>query len=193
MISYNDIYEYLRKERYSEQLQLLPKKFLRDVADYIADKKSLASQHAKQADQAEFFSDEITKMKKQLENAVSVFNELMLLRKKKLLSLAFVASETGINKRDFENMIDLEKDMFDKIMVAVQEAEKKLSSNLISSGGGVFSDEMKLVLFFEDLDEFMGLDGKSFGPFKKDEVTMLPKMVAEILVGDKKAEIVLED
>ena len=103
MITYNDLYEYLRKERYSEQLQLLPKKFVVDVSNYISEKKKLLSR------EGDIFPDEVSKIKKQLENSISIFKELMVLRKKKLLSLVFIASETGISKRDFENMLDFEK------------------------------------------------------------------------------------
>jgi len=35
MITYNDIYEALRRERYSEQLQGLGKNFVQDVASYL--------------------------------------------------------------------------------------------------------------------------------------------------------------
>lgn len=39
MITYNDIYEAARKERYSEQLQPVPKNFLEEVTDYLKEKK----------------------------------------------------------------------------------------------------------------------------------------------------------
>ena len=42
MITYNDLYELLRKEKYSEQLQLLPKNFIKDVAAYFSEKKNYA-------------------------------------------------------------------------------------------------------------------------------------------------------
>ena len=61
------------------------------------------------------FSDMIIKTKKQLENAVSIFKELLLRRRKKLLTLVFVAAETGISKRDFENMLAVEKECFEEI------------------------------------------------------------------------------
>ena len=69
MITYNDLYETLRKERYSEQLQPLTKKFISGVSSYIVEKKKLASQGG------DFFSDEVAKVKKQLENANSIFKE----------------------------------------------------------------------------------------------------------------------
>ncbi|MFA6022981.1 MAG: hypothetical protein WC781_02755 [Candidatus Pacearchaeota archaeon] len=190
MITYNDIYECLRRERYSEQLQPLSKKFVSEVSEYIKEKRVLANQNQ----QGDMFSDEILKIKKQLENSVSIFNELMLLRKKKLLGLVFVASETGMSKRDFENMLDFEKELFDKIIISVQEAEKILSSEFTNGGDAIkIEKQLKLVLFLEDVEEFMGINGESLGPFRKDEVANIPREIADILVSGKKVEIVVEE
>ena len=92
MITFNDIYEAAKKERYSEQLQAIPKNFVSEVAVYLKEKKDIA---AKNDDE---FSDIILKTKKQLENAMTLFNELMVRRKKKILNLVLVAAETGISK-----------------------------------------------------------------------------------------------
>ena len=94
MITYNDIYEALRKERYSEQLQPLLKDFIKEVASYIKDREQLVGRDN------DLFSEELQKNKKQLENSIAIFKELILRRKKKLLDLAFVSAETGISKRD---------------------------------------------------------------------------------------------
>lgn len=189
MLTYNDIYECLRKERYSEQLQLLPKKFIAEVSDYIKEKKKLANQ------QDDTSSEDLIKIKKQIENSTSIFNELILLRKKKLLGLAFVASETGISKRDFENMLDFEKELFDKIIAGVQEADKKVS--YIFNNGfenkEIQGEGLKLILFLEDIEEFVGLNGEAFGPYKKDEIVNISKTIADILISGKKAEVVSED
>ena len=187
MITYNDLYETLRKERYSEQLQPLSKKFISDVSNYIAEKKKLANQGG------DFFYDEVAKVKKQLENANSIFKELMLMRKKKLLGLVFVASETGINKRDFENMLDFEKELFDNIMSSMEYASKMLASEFVNDGLLPEEQTMKLVLFLQDVDGFLNPEGKTIGPYKKDDIVNLPKQIAEILIGDKKVEIVLDD
>ena len=39
MISYNDLYEVLRKEKYSEALQVLPKGFVEDVSEYLSERR----------------------------------------------------------------------------------------------------------------------------------------------------------
>ena len=71
MITYNDIYEAARKERYSDQLQPLAKRFVLDVSNYLKDKKQLALK------EDDSFSDMIAKTKKQLENANTLFKELI--------------------------------------------------------------------------------------------------------------------
>jgi len=42
MITYNDLFEALRKERYSEELQALSKDFFEQVAEYFNDKKDFS-------------------------------------------------------------------------------------------------------------------------------------------------------
>ena len=187
MIAYNDIYEYLRKERYSEQLQPLSKKFILEISSYVSDKKKISSQ------QESLFSEDIIKTKKQLENAISIFHELMLLRKKKILGLVFVASETGISKRDFENMLDFEKELFDRIMESMKEADKKLSFQFKNEDIAEADKKFEMILFLDNVDEFVGIDGKSMGPFKIGEIANLPKQIADILISDKKAEFVVND
>ena len=189
MITYNDLYEFLRKERYAEQLQDLTKKFIGQVAEYINEKKRVIADS-----KGDLFSEEILKTKKQLENAHSIFRELVLLRKKKLLGLVFVASETGINKRDFENMLPFEKELFENVMVSVEQAEKSLTKEF-SNGESVSEDErtLSLVLFIEDMEEFVGIDERSFGPFKKGDIVNLPKKLADILIESNRAEAIFDE
>mgnify|MGYP001569818603 FL=1 len=94
-MDYNELYEYLRKEKFSDQLQVLPKNFVDDVSNYLKEKRNQIG------DGKDLFSDEMLKLKKQYENAVGIFKEIILRRKKKILNLVFVASETGIMKIDF--------------------------------------------------------------------------------------------
>jgi len=182
MITYNDIYEALRKEKYSEQLQPLPKNFVSEVADYLKDKRELA------AKEEDIFSEAIIKTKKQLENAVSIFKELMLRRKKKLLNLAFIATETGISKRDYENMLGFEKELFDGIMTSIEEAEKKVVSLL--NGKKEAKVKNKIIRFKESVEEFLGLQGEKLGPFEKGEIANLPEEIVKILSDAGKVEII---
>lgn len=179
MITYNDIYEVARKERYSEQLQQLSKNFIQEVSDYLREKKEISSKDD------DVFSDVIIKTKKQLENAVTLFKELMLRRRKKILNLVLVAAETGISKQDFENMLPVEKELFEELMKGIDFTDKKISEIL----NGKKEEDLKnqLISFTDNVEEFMGLDGGKMGPFEKGQLANLPKEIAKILVEDKKA------
>ncbi len=188
MITYNDLYEALRKEKYSEQLQNLPKAFIKEVAAYIKDKKDITKE------ETDLFSENLPKVKKQLENAVSIFKELLLRRKKKLLDLAFVSAETGISKRDFENMLNYEKEVFDKIMRALSDGDKNVDKFLHGKEEGEEGEiKNKLVLFKQNVEEFLDLEGNNIGPFKEGDIVNIPYEIANILIVDNKADPIEED
>jgi DNA replication initiation complex subunit (GINS family) len=184
MITYNDIYELSRKERYSEQLQPISKKFILDVSNYFQEKERITQK-------AESMPlDALIKTKKQLENARTLFRESMLRRRRKILNLVLIASETGISKQDFENMLGFEKELFEKIMDSIKVSEKKLSEGL--KGNGEKENKNQLVNFKENVKEFMGFNGEKMGPFENGQVVNIPKEVAKILIEDNKAEEISE-
>ena len=183
MITYNDLYEALRKERYADDLQLLNKKFMQEVSEYLSEKKKFSDKDD------DMFSDVVLKSKKKLENAMAIFKELLLRRRKKVLNLAFVASETGISKKDFENLLEFEKELFEDIVKSLERADKNMTSsmndNKVESG-------YKLVRFLDKVDEFLNGEGEGTGPFEKGEIANLDKDVVQILVSDNKVEILEE-
>ena len=127
MLSYNDLYEHLRKEKYSEHLQNLPKDFVPRFSEYMAlTRKKFANIEINE------FAEEILKEKKQYENSMAIFRELMLRRKKKILNLVFIAAETGIMKRDFADMLPFEQALFERLVMAINDADKSLSELLKS-------------------------------------------------------------
>jgi len=184
MIAYNDLYEAARKERNFEQLQALPKKFIEEVRGYLKEKKELASK------EDDVFSDVILKTKKQLENAVTLFKEIMRRRRKKILSLVLIAAETGISKQDFDNMLPGEKGLFEEIMKCISISDKSLDGELNGKKEEVQYNE--LVIFREAVEAFVGMDGEKMGPFEKGQIANIPKIIAKILIESEKAETVAE-
>ncbi len=185
MITYNDIYEASRKERYSDRLCPIQKKFVSEVSVYLKEKKEAAMK------EEDSFSDVVIKTKKQLENAITLFRELMLRRRKKILNLVLIAAETGISKQDFDNMLSFEKDLFEEIMKCVEASDKTMNSLL---NGATEKEDKKneLVIFLDSVPEFLGLDGNPIGPFETGQIANLPSDVVSILIGDKKCEKVSE-
>jgi DNA replication initiation complex subunit (GINS family) len=186
MITYNDIYEAARKERYAEQLQPIAKNFVSEVSVYLREKKELASK------EDDDFSDVAMKTKKQLENAIILFKELLLRRRKKILNLVLIAAETGISKQDFDNMLALEKDLFEDIMKCMDISDKKLNESLNGKNEGkVIQNE--LIVFLKDVEEFVGLTGEKMGPFIKGQIANLPSEITKILIEGKNVELVGEE
>jgi len=183
MITYNDIYEAARKERYSEQLQQLPKNFVNEVSDYLREKKDIASK------ESDVFSDVVIKTKKQLENAIAFFKELIRRRKEKILKLVLIAAETGISKQDFENMLPFEKTLFEDLMKSIDLSDKRLNDIL---NGNKEEQKNELVVFKEYVEEFVGLNGEKMGAYEKGQIANIPKEIAKILIDSGKAEIVGE-
>lgn len=185
MISYNDIYEILRKEKYAETLQQLPKRFIEEFAEYI-NEKSVATNT-----ENDLFTDSVAKSKKQLENAVAMFKELIIRRKKKILNLVFVATETGIMKRDYENMLTQEREIFDRIVKAFEDSDRELSKTLAGNQKKE-TDSNKLVIFKQDVEQFVDPIGNIIGPFKSGDLANLTREIAEILITGGKAAMIDE-
>ncbi len=181
MITYRDIYEAAKKERYSEKLQPIPKNFVKEVSNYLKEKRSAASK------EGGLFSEALLKTKKQLENAMILFQELLRRRRKKILSLVLIASETGISKQDFNNMLLIEKSLFEELMRCVEISDRKLNDAL-NSGKEEETPENMLVVFLEEVNEFRSVEGEKYGPYAVGQFSNLPKEIASILLSDKVAE-----
>lgn len=180
MLSYSDIYEILRKEKYSENLQKLSDGFIGDVSDYLKEKRLESTK-----DEG-LFADSVSKSKKQFENSIALFRELMLRRKKKLLNLVFVAAETGIMKRDYENMLSFEKEVFDKLVKVFEDCDKEVSKHL-NGKKGIEEAGFKMIMFNQNVEQFVDMNGNVMGPYSSGELVNLDSKVAEILVSSGKA------
>ncbi len=185
MIGYTEIYEALRKERYSEQLQQLPKNFFHQFGKYVREKRKQLNKKDEQ------FSDTLAKVKKQLENAMMIMKDLRLRREKKILYLAMLASQTGIAKKDAENMLEHEKELFNIVIKKLSENKEKFTDVL--NGNKEKKKENLLIRFKGSVSPFLDEKGSRLGPFKKGDVANLPRKIASILIQSKKAaKIIVE-
>ena len=186
MIGYNDLYELVRKEKYNEMLQQLPKHFIEDVAGFFSEQKELLAR------ETDLFSGTSSGMKKQLENSIALFRELMRIRKKKILNLSFIGTETGIMKRDYENLLSFEKDVFDILVKTFEDSEKKVSQLLNGRREKALGSQQKMIIFNQDVEQFVDMSGALTGPFSSGQLVHLETQVAELFVSSGKAAFVDE-
>lgn len=189
MIGYNELYELVRKEKYSDNLQPLPKNFLEDFAEFLNERKNDNSVN----NDENLFVESMAKSKKQLENSISLFKEIVLRRKKKILNLVFVATETGIMKKDYESMLPHEKDIFDRAVKSFEDSDKEINNILSGSGRKKEVESKRMVMFSENVEEFVDFEGNPIGPFSSGELVNLDSQIAKILVDGGKANYVDED
>ena len=130
----------------------------------------------------------IAKTKKQLENATTLFRELMIRRRKKILNLVLIAAKTGISKQDFDNMLSFEKSLFEELIKNIENSDKKINELLDEKKAEELKNE--LVIFKTDVEEFLDIEGEKIGPFQKGQIANIPKEIAKILIEDDKAEVV---
>ncbi len=183
MLSYNELYDLLRKEKYSETLQQIDKSFLLGFNEYLRELRTKISTSD------DIFSDSAIENKKQLENSIALFRGIILRRKKKLLNLVFVAAETGIMKRDYETMLEFEKKMFDNLVKAFENGDKELSS-ILNGRDNDKEPANKMIIFNESVEQFIDMNGNAIGPFGKGELANLDSKICEVLIGGGKATFV---
>jgi hypothetical protein len=77
-------------------------------------------------------------------------------------------------------------------MKAINEGDKEVEK-LLSGRENEEADKNKMVIFKQDTEEFLDLEGNKLGPFKQGDIVNIPQEIANILIVDNKADPVEED
>lgn len=170
-ISFEVIRNVQREEQISATLTKLPEKFYEKVGEYLRRKKAL---QAKREDRKTFI--EIRNIERLVED---IFNR----RERKILNQALITARTNIPP---ENLTEEEKEFFEKIVSFLKSRREMVLNRMIKVTP---KEEAQLLVFKEDVPEFVGTDMKTYGPFKKGDVAKLPEENARLLIESGKAEI----
>lgn len=196
-ITYESLYEILRKEKSQEELQKLDQNFFMHVAEYIQTKKQiLESQENKDSI---FASAEIQKTRKQLENSEKIIKELYERRENKIIQMALFSSRTD-SKADQENMLKEELDLYNLIISNLSDYRNTIVHSILMGKLPVIEkpklikteDEQKvtskLIRFTTSVPKFVGDDLNIYGPYEEHDVANLPEKVSELLIQRNRAE-----
>lgn len=235
VITYETIFEILRREKSRDNLQELPKDFNGEVKKYLAQKKqTMLSLVGNQ------FSDlEQEKTQRQIINIKKILNELYERRERKLINMALNKSRMPKSVIDTTNLAEHEKWLFDKLILTFNDArsdalKEVLLENIHSEAleetkvavesqqnielqqtentsyglndinqsnpdkvdtheettSYKISDGMQQVRFVCEVSQFVGPNLEIYGPFKSDELAVLPQSVCNVLLNKEKAEII---
>lgn len=155
-------FEFIRKVELEEQKSpkptKLPPNFFEVARLYLLKKEKLTKGRKDEL--------EVRSVRRLIEN---IFNR----RERKIINAAIIAARTGSRP---ENLTSREKTLFDKLVKIIKEEREKVLGSLKEE-----KELIKLVAFKSELPAFVGIDGKTYGPFKKGDVARLPEENVRIL------------
>ncbi|HLC61106.1 MAG TPA: hypothetical protein VJJ52_06795 [Candidatus Nanoarchaeia archaeon] len=208
VITYETLFELLKRERERTDLQKLEPAFFSDTINYIKDKKKILE--AKSEDSV-FAPEERKKTERQLENIYKIVKELYERREKKIISLATDKSRTRSNLIDASGLLKEEKVFFDAltsmldnyreaILFAVlneklpfmQSLDEKKPVEMFRSAIEL-KKPTRLVRFTSHVPKFVGPELEDYGPYEEEDIANLPTEIVDILISKGKAEEIKEE
>ena len=214
-ITYETLFELLRREKNREELQKLNASFFSDVAAYLKEKEiALEQQKAKQD---LFATEEKERTERQIENIKKILKELYEKREKKIVEMAVDASRTSSVVIDKSVMLNEEKMFYESILCMLNnfregillnlqqaklpeikrtdaaekdaEPEKKAETEIKKEESEAEEKlSIKPIKFIHAVPKFAGPDMEEYGPFEAGETAELPVEVADVLINKGRAE-----
>ncbi|MBW3018820.1 hypothetical protein KY329_01370 [Candidatus Woesearchaeota archaeon] len=192
IITYETLYEALRKEKTKQELQKLDSTFYNDVLEYLKDKQKTHDDNLSKNDI--FSQSETEKTQVQIANIKKLIKEIYDLRERKIINTALNKSRTKSNIIDTSTLLPEEKAMFDSMTavldqyrLGVLQKVQTLRTPDVVIQHTPASPEKKNVKFLDKIDPFADEDLEMWGPYDKNDEAELPSKVAEVLVKQGKA------
>jgi len=203
-ITYETLYELLKREKDMTDLQKLEPTFFNNFVDYLNDKKIILGK-----EDSLFSYEEKKKVEKQIDNAKRIIKEIYERREKKILNVALIKSRTKSDVLDTSSMLENEKIFFDEVVKTLNVFRKDIFENIIDGKqvsevivgkkeANKTSDEIsekkeaekntKLVRFLYSVPKFVGKELEEYGPFEEEDIANLPSEIAEILINKGRVE-----
>lgn len=196
IITYETLYEILRREKYRIELQKLDESFYKDVVKYLEEKRAILDSQTKK--ESIFASTEVEKTQTQIKNVIKIIKELYEKRENKLVQFALFSSRSQ-NMQDTSTMLPEEYELYKKMKgaldefregVLIQLLQNKLPSLAFDEQKGLKIEEKtnsSTVEVLRDIPEFVGPDLGIYGPLKQGEHYALPDVVADMLIKTEQA------
>jgi DNA replication initiation complex subunit (GINS family) len=194
LITYETLYELLRREKTRDEIQKLDDNFYNNVLNYIKDKQAILESQ-KNKDNI-FSSQEVQKTKKQLNEINRILRDLYEKRESKVINLALASSRVDA-KGDYNNLLSIEKEFYKHIVEIMSSYRSGVLNNLlkgkfpaISEPKTIKSDVQNktLVRFISAVPKFKGENGFVYGPFEEQDVANLPKEIEDLLLKSSRVE-----
>jgi DNA replication initiation complex subunit (GINS family) len=209
-ITYETLFELLRREKEKSELQKLDSTFFNNVLRYLKDKKAIITQQ--QVDTSSI--EDRAKIGEQLVNVKKIIREFYDRREKKIVAMAIDKSKNKSSIVDNSIFLKQEKELFESIVKILSLSRENVLFNIIElreplSLGGVDlgnsvqdsptpvvkvqKKDTKLVRFLNAVPKFVGKELEEYGPFEEEDIASLPVEIATVLINKQRVEEISED
>jgi len=194
VITYETLYEALRKEKTKQDLQKLDTTFYHDVLEYLKDKQKTHDDNLSKNDI--FSQSETEKTQIQLSNIKKLIKEIYDMRERKIVNTAVNKSRTRSNIIDTSSLLPEETALFDSLTTVLDQNRKGVLEKIqtlrspdiqIKQQEQPKEANRKSVKFLEKIDPFADEELEMWGPYDQGDEAELPPKVAEVLVKQGKA------
>ena len=213
-ITYETLFELLRREKTREELQKLNMSFFSDVVNYLKEKNDALILPKNDI----FAAEERRKAETQMENIRNILKEFYEKREKKIISMALDMSRMSMGALNSEiidtsAMLKEEKELFDYLVDVLNNNRKGVLYNILEAKMPDAKkkeaeekkeeekpeqeeqkeelkeeNRQKLIRFLLAVPKFVGTDLQEYGPFEKEDIANLPAKIADVLITKQRAE-----
>ncbi len=209
--SYDDIYELLRTEKYSVDLQAISREQLQKIREYLEAKKSLLQ---KQKESGLFDKSAREHLKIEMENARRALKELYARREKKVINRAIFTARSDFKIKDTTNFLPFEEKSYLSLLDILKDSHAKFFANFKAIPVEIAPAEpaeqqagaqlqqgvrqpqpqtetptvLKEICITSSVPQMIGIDLKSYGPFKETDTVSVPEEIAGLLITQGKAK-----
>lgn len=128
-ITYETLYELLRREKSKDELQKLDESFFRDVLKYLQEKSDMIKEAAGKFDMFSVEERENTQI--QLNNVRRILKELYSRREKKIIDMALNKARTNSSIIDTSNLLAKEHEMYNSLIKILDLFRKEVLLSLL--------------------------------------------------------------
>ncbi|MBT3394917.1 DNA replication complex GINS family protein [archaeon] len=195
IITYENLYNILRKEKQNQELQELKETFYNEVMAYIEEKKEILESQQKK--ESIFTTIEVQKTKKQLENIFKILKELYEKRENKIIYLALLNSKTNEETNEESFMLERELELYESLKKVLDNSRNSIFDSIINGNKQKEQEDIepkdlkvekmpknsKKITILKPIESFVDTNLKTRGPFKKEDMAILPEEIAELLIS----------
>jgi DNA replication initiation complex subunit (GINS family) len=199
-LTYEKLYELLRREKNREELQLLDPAFFSQLVFYLTEKDRGYSDTNVKTDL--FSISERDRLHSELQNIRRLVKELYERREKKIIEMGLNRSRTNSNIVDTTNLLPEERALFDNVVSTLDLFRHSILGNVLSLRNPLLSGTTSLsallpaapgsiatpasahkrLRFLQSVEQVFGTEMEPYGPFAPNDTASIPREIAEVWI-----------